>query len=383
MLNVDKSIRDSLIADSLSEWTWEYDLITGETAIISALVNFLGYSKYEIIEHIDFWFTLIHPDDIGELSNAFKKVIDGKDDYFRAEYRIKSKYQGYKWIKSNGKALKDENGKNIYLAGYHADITLFKHIEESKQKHTTIFNNVNDIIFLSPLNSDGTSGKFIEVNSVATKLLGYSKEELLNMTPDDIYAEEEFPAEYKKFFKDTLVHINDYTKEHCYTFEANLLKKDNSTLSVEVNTHAFKLNDKFVKLCVIRDISDRLKAEKELRKITERNKKIIELSPLGVYTYNKGIISYVNEPGLRLFGAKHINEVVGKPILNFVDASCKELASQRISSLEQGIEVEPKEMNMIRIDGTQIIGDAYSTPLSDESNTQVLSYIKDITEQKR
>lgn len=383
MLNVDKSIRDSLIADSLSEWIWEYDLITGDTAIISALVNFLGYSKYEIIEHIDFWFSLIHPNDVSELSNAFKKVIDGKNDYFMAEYRIKSKCQGYKWIKSNGKALKDENGKNIYLAGYHTDITSFKHIEESKQKHTTIFNNVNDIIFLSPLNPDGTSGKFIEVNSVATKLLGYSKEELLNMTPDDVYAEEEFPAEYKKFFEDTLVHIKDYTKEHCYTFETSLLKKDSTTLPVEVNTHAFKLNDKFVKLCVIRDISDRLKAEKELRKITERNKKIIELSPLGVYTYNKGIISYVNEPGLRLFGAKNINEVVGKPILDFVDSSCKELASQRISSLEQGFEVVPKEMNMLRIDGTQIICDAYSTSLSDENSIQVLSYIKDITEQKK
>ncbi|MBI6875073.1 PAS domain-containing protein, partial [Clostridium aciditolerans] len=152
MLNLDKSIRDSLIADSLSEWIWEYDLITGETAIIGALVNFLGYSKNEIIEHMDFWFTLIHPDDVDQLSNAFKKVIDGKDDYFMAEYRIKSKYQGYKWIKSNGKALKNENGKNIYIAGYHTDITSFKHIEESKQKHTTIFNNVNDIIFLSPLN---------------------------------------------------------------------------------------------------------------------------------------------------------------------------------------------------------------------------------------
>lgn len=383
MLNIDKPIRDSLIADSLSEWTWEYDLITGETAVASALINFLGYSEDEITENINFWFTLIHPDDADELSKAFKKVIEGKVDYFMSEYRIKSKSQGYKWIKSTGKALKDENGKNIYLAGYHIDITSFKHIEESKQKHMAIFNNVNDIILLSSFNSDGTSGKYIEVNNVATKLLGYSKEELLNMTCDDINADGKIPEKFKNFLKNSLIHINNFTEKHSYIFETNLLKKDNTILPVEINTHVFKLNNKPVKLCVIRDISDRLKAEKELGKITERNRKIIELSPLGVYTYRKGVISYVNEPGLKLFGAKHLDEIVGRPILDLVDDSCKELAAQRIGNLEKGLEVTPTEMNMLKIDGTQIVCDTFSTPLCDEDNIQVLSYFRDITEQKR
>lgn len=384
MLKIDKCIRDSLVADSISERIWEYDLLTGKTNIVELLIDFLGYNKFEIRANIDFLFTLIHPDDIEDLANAFNEVIKGTNDYFKAEYRIRLKNNGYKWIKSNGKALKDEQGRNIYIAGLHIDIRPYKQAEENEQKSQTLFNNVTDIVLLAEINEDVTPGKFIEINNAATKILGYSKEELLDMTFDDIYVNEEYPKVYRRLCKKVLNQIKKNNEHYTYTFETTLLKKDKTILPVEINVNVFKFNEKLVNLCVIRDISERLKAEEDLRELSETNKKIIDLSPLGVYIINNGIITYANEPGLKLFGAKSEEEVIGRPRLDFVANSYQEKAISREVLVQNGCNIKPVlEMELLKVDGTKIIGEVYSAPLSIKNNFLGLTYIKDITEQKK
>ncbi|MBC2582614.1 PAS domain S-box protein [Clostridium sp. DJ247] len=387
MLKVDKYVRDSLIADSISQQTWEYDLITSETNIVDSLVNFLGYSKFEIRDHIDFWFTLVHPDDIEGLTNTFNEIIKGKKDYFKAEYRIKSKDNKYMWIKSNGKALKDEQGRNVYVAGLHLDIRPYKQqeeTEETEQKYQTLFNNVNDIILLADIKKDGTTGKFIEVNTVATETLGYSKEEFLDMIFDDIYIHNEYLKIYGRSTQNISDQIKEDRKLHSYTFETALLKKDKTILPVEINANVFRLNKRLVKLCVIRDISERLKSEEALMEITERNKKIIDLSPLGVYVVNNGIITYANKPGLKLFGAKSSEEVVGRSRLDFITDPYHKKAVNRETLTKNGCSIEPvMEMELLKIDGTKIVCEVFSAPLSSKDNLLGLTYINDITEQKR
>ena len=384
MIKIDKCIKDSLIADSISERSWEYDLLTGETNIVESLINFLGYNKFEIRANIDFLFTLIHPDDIEDLSNDFNEVIKGTKDYFKAEYRIRLKNNGYKWIKSNGKALKDEQGRNVYIAGIHIDIRPYKQAEENKQKSQTLFNNVTDIVLLAEINEDVTPGKFIEVNNVATKILGYSKEEFLDMTFDDIYINEEYPKFYRRFCKKVINQMKKDNEHYTYTFETTLLKKDKTILIVEINANVFKISEKLVNLCVIRDISERLKVEENLRELSETNKKIIDLSPLGVYIIDNGIITYANAPGLKLFGAKSEEEVIGRPRLDFVAKPYQEKAISREVIVQKGYKIKPVlEMELLKVDGTKIIGEVYSAPLDIKNSFLGLTYIKDITEQKR
>ncbi|MBV7275666.1 PAS domain S-box protein [Clostridium sp. PL3] len=251
MLKIDESIRNSLIVASMSEWIWEYDLLTKELDKAEALINFLGYDKNEVEKGVNFWLTLIHTDDIKALLNALNDIVSNKTNYFAVTYRIKSKHAGYKYIRSTGKAFKNEYGNNIYMAGYSIDI------------------------------------------------------------------------------------------------------------------------------------SEQVKIQRELSETTERNKKIIELSPLGVYAYEKGVITYVNESGLKLFGAKCEDDIIGKCILDFVDPCCRKTSSKRIKLLENGYKVNSKEINMLKLNGDKIICDAYSTSVSHENETEILSYIKDITEQKR
>ncbi len=63
-------------------------------------------------------------------------------------------------------------------------------LRESEARYRLLFNSSNDAVFVLRIAPDGSPGRFVEVNDVACRRLGYSREELLGMSPADIHTEE-------------------------------------------------------------------------------------------------------------------------------------------------------------------------------------------------
>lgn len=139
--------------------------------------------------------------------------------------------------------LKDDNQYLISLA-------------DSEEIFLKIFNNANDAIFLHKLSEEGVSGNFMEINSVASEILGYTREELLQMAPLDVVGGESFPG---------TGHLDDWDKQSKITFETFLKAKDGRRIPVEINTHIFTFNHEKLSLSIARDITERKKMEDELR----------------------------------------------------------------------------------------------------------------------
>ncbi len=129
---------------------------------------------------------------------------------------------------------------------------------ESEQKFRELFNNANDAIFLYPLSDEAIPGKFLEVNDIACQKLGYSRAELLNMTPLDIVGPEDLnamPKIYKKSIR----------QEHI-TYEKVHVTKSGLRIPVEVNSHTFLRNGQKAVLSIARDVTDRKRAEETIRR---------------------------------------------------------------------------------------------------------------------
>ncbi len=123
----------------------------------------------------------------------------------------------------------------------------------SEEKYRKLFNNAIDAIYLWRLNDDGTFGECIEVNSVASSMSGYSKEELLALTPGDLF--DESSGEKLHEIADRLL------KEGFSSDELIYVAKDKNRIPVEINSHMFRLQDKDVVLSISRDITSRKLAE--------------------------------------------------------------------------------------------------------------------------
>ena len=125
---------------------------------------------------------------------------------------------------------------------------LVKSIEESEKKYRTLFNSANDAIFIHDLENN-----FIEVNKIACERLGYSYDELINMSVKDIDSPETpklTPGVLEKFMKDG--HI---------TVEAIHMSKDGRTIPVEINARLINYGGMQAVLSIARDITKRKQAE--------------------------------------------------------------------------------------------------------------------------
>jgi PAS domain S-box-containing protein len=132
-----------------------------------------------------------------------------------------------------------------------------KHITSNTQKLISIFNSVQDAVFIHDL-----KGNFLEINEEASRRLNYSRKELLSLTPMDI-DEKSYAERAPRIF-----HKLD--QQGRYKGETIHITKDGKKIPTELNSNKISFDGKEAILTVARDITERKQYEKEL--IEAKNK---------------------------------------------------------------------------------------------------------------
>ena len=150
--------------------------------------------------------------------------------------------------------IKDDEGKIMGVSKILRDITEHKQTEESLKLFRTLVERSNDSIEVI----DAETGQFLDVNETACRRLGYSREEMLSLHLSDIVVTGGEPLSIQ-------VAVEDTRKTGSKTIESRHRRKDGSTFPVEVGVQYIELNRGYL-LAVVRDITERKKAENELQK---------------------------------------------------------------------------------------------------------------------
>ena len=113
---------------------WDWDSEIKHLDIGDVWASMLGYSKIGLHRLYgnanNYWQQLVHPEDLGEMLTALDFHMQGKTDVFRAEVRMKTAKEQWKWILSVGKAFdRDENGYASRVIGINLDINDTKNME--------------------------------------------------------------------------------------------------------------------------------------------------------------------------------------------------------------------------------------------------------------
>ncbi len=84
----------------------------------------LGYGPEELPDTWGAWLQLLHPDDRGRVEASQKAFLAGELPYFEAEFRLRTRDGGWRWILSRGQAVEwDEQGLPCRFMGTHTDIS--------------------------------------------------------------------------------------------------------------------------------------------------------------------------------------------------------------------------------------------------------------------
>ena len=140
---VEKVLRDSeerlnLAIEGSNGGLWDLEFnpngplntIPDEIYLSPRLKNFIGYENDEFPNSIEAWKSRLVPEDLVLLNNAAKDHLEGRKDIHEAEYRIRHKDGGIRWIHTRGKILSDKGGRAMRWTGIDWDITDRKRSEE-------------------------------------------------------------------------------------------------------------------------------------------------------------------------------------------------------------------------------------------------------------
>jgi PAS domain S-box-containing protein len=238
---------------------------------------------------------------------------------------------------------------------------------ELQEKYRLLFEFAVDPIF-----HGDESGKILTVNVKASELTGYSRDELLKMNFSELFPGKELEVKPLRY---DLLKSNGFFSTH-----REIICKSGHRITIGM--HSGKLPDGSF-LCIARDITDRLKAEEDLRQSEERYRKLVESSPVGIAVYQDAKFVYINPAGLLIMGCKSQEELLGKNVLSIVHPESREIVVSRMTLVAGGQQVPAMEERLIKSDGTAFYAEvtALLTTYNGKPAGQVI--VRDISERKK
>lgn len=132
------------------------------------------------------------------------------------------------------------------------------------------------------------------------------------------------------------------------------------------------------------DITGKRRAEIQLRESEERYRALAEGSPNAIVVHQNGIIQYINETGLLLFGADSKEEITGTEFILRVHEDFREIVAERINKVSENLEKVPVfEEVMYRLNGEEFYAEVLSVPFWHNEELAVQTIIQDISERKK
>ncbi|MBF0163777.1 MAG: PAS domain S-box protein [Magnetococcales bacterium] len=257
----ESELRYRTLTENLNDLIYRADPLTLAATYVNHAVECVsGYTVEEWLADPKIWDRLIHQDDRDHVRDC---LVEAKAKQVNAsiEYRILHRDGKIRWVVDSFSWEKDSVGQIVSLTGVLYDITKRKQIEQdlahSEAHFRTLFESSHDAVMLLDKKS------FFDCNASTLALYGYtSREEFCRLHPADVSPSIQPQGEDSLSLANQ--HIATALAQGSNRFEWMHRRNDGRNFPAEVLLSTVILNDKTVILAVVRDISERREAERNI-----------------------------------------------------------------------------------------------------------------------
>ncbi|MCH8842117.1 MAG: PAS domain S-box protein [SAR324 cluster bacterium] len=344
-----------------------------------AFARMHGYESAEEILSMDSLLDLAAAEDIPKLVEYNQRHTYGKNVSESYEFQARRK---------DGTQIWRENlARSIIWEGLHAvqvttlDITERKQAEkllsQSEERYRAIYSTAVDAIITIDEN-----GIVDSCNPATEKLFGYSVDEIIGNNVTLL-----MPSHYRES------HGN-YIRQYIETGQAKIIgigrevegrRKDGSPILLDLAISEVHLGNRRMFTGIVRDITERKRAEETLRQNEEKYRGLIEGSIQGIGVHRDGKPLFANDEMARMFGYESSQAITKlDSILSLYPEKEHQAHRSRWESRLAGRSV-PRSMELqgLKRDGRQVWVQCLATVIHWEGELAVQSTYIDITERKR
>ena len=188
--------------ESLGLGWWNYDPEREEMLTFSpAACRIFGLTPAEFDGKLTTLSSLVHPDDLPRINEAYRATLEGGDPY-QAEHRIIRPDGALRWILMAGVVQRDDTGVPRRMLGICQDITDRKRIEDEVRAAAAYHRSLIEAN-LNPMVTIGLDGAINDVNIATEQVTGYERAELLGTDFSGYFTEPDLArAGYEQVFRD-------------------------------------------------------------------------------------------------------------------------------------------------------------------------------------
>ncbi|MFL6657234.1 MAG: ABC transporter substrate-binding protein [Massilia sp.] len=263
------------------EGMWQWNRSSGELTLSARYKELLGYGPDEFAVRFREWIGHMHPDDVArfkaELERGARDMATHARTSVSCEFRMRCKDGSWKWVLGRGiVSARDAVGRPMRMTGTMADISERMSAEEAR---------VRSVLEASPeaMLVIDAGGSIRYANQLAASGFAYPLAELSGM--------------------DARVLAPALSDAQAPNAVLTAWRADGSSFPAEVNLTPLQSQGQTLSIVSLRDISERQRAEQELKALAARLHEIIQMMPLGLFIKDpQGRVTLANSACEAQFG---------------------------------------------------------------------------------
>ena len=225
------------------------------------------------------------------------------------------------------------------------------------------------------------TGTIVMVNKLVEQQFGYPREELLGRKIEMLV-----PERYRTQHWDQRSRFSHAPTARAMGAGLDLsgLRRDGTEFPVEIGLNPIQTPEGVQVLASIVDITERRQSERAIRHSEERYRRLVEVSPDAIFVNRGDRIVFINDQGVKLFGANNPDDIVGKSPLELIHPDDHAAVRARLQQLVEGRETVPLvEEKIVRLDGRVVDVETSAARFIDHEGMGIQVVLRDISDRKR
>jgi PAS domain S-box-containing protein len=225
-----------------------------------------------------------------------------------------------------------------------------------------------------------SGGLIVYANPSAAKMIGAeNQEQLIDLQIDDFIHPDDLE---QNAIRNTLLFKQGIPSD---LIEIKLIRLDGKVITVEVKFVPITYHSNFALALLCRDVTEKKESDHALLENEQRYRRIVQMSPEPIVVHSNGVLIYLNDSALEMFGTNKQDDLIGSSIFDFIHPEQHEILKNRLLQFENNeYQLEYLQCNVVRLDGQLIETEITSAEVFNYLGRSVIqSVIRNLSARKR